>query len=100
MSTNAPTSDKFTRDAVEAFNALERLQADITALLASPYLNTKTENKLLMLQHDAGKLIKDIPSNVLEVQAYLNMASRMEPTRLNTPRRVEAERGEDDAWAI
>jgi hypothetical protein len=100
MNNNAPTPDRFTRNAVEAYSALERLQADITALLASPNLNNRTENKLLMLQHDAGKLIKDIPRNVLEVQAYLNATERMAPTRLDTLGRVEDEQGDNDAWTI
>ena len=101
MNANAPTpTDKFTQDSVDAFNALGKLQADIVALLASPYLNTKTENKLLMLQQQTGALIRAIPRNVLEVQSYLHTTERMVPTRLDTPRRAEAEQGEDDAWAI
>jgi hypothetical protein len=102
MNANAPTqtTERFTRDSVEAFTALERLQADIAALLASPYLNTQTENRLLMLQQQAGALIKAIPRNVLEVQSYLHTTERMVPTRLDTPRRVEAEQGDNAAWTI
>jgi len=81
MNTTPPTADGFTSDAVAAFTALERLQADITALLASPNLNTKTENKLLMLQQQAGALIKAIPRNVLEVQSYLHTTERMVPNQ-------------------
>jgi len=84
----------------EAYHALETFRQDVIALTEAPGLNQQTLQRLTTLKRDTERLVKDIPRNVLEVQAYLNATERMAPTRLDTLGRVEDEQGDNDAWTI